>query len=273
MLDFEDRHLEFVTRHYRKELFDSRKVLDRFCSRHQISTVESQNHRFTPWSYCLGGIAVAVLLGIFIWKSTSDPVVILTAGDHLMTCMLPDSSHVKLAPGSSISFDKKNFANENRVVKMSGTAYFEVHKDAGMPFEIFSDHGFVRVIGTEFQIMDNPDSVQVNVIDGKVMFSRADTTGGVILTEGMQACLLSEAATPVIHLKADKNATAWERGTFIFEDTLLDEVLRTLSRYYGMKFTCRETDRRLTGEFDIEDPELITDLIGAALGVRIQIKR
>ena len=273
MTDFEDRHLEFVTRHYKKGAFDTRKALGRFCSRHHIFAGESRKHSFTPWLYSLGGIAAAVLFGIFIWKNTSDPTVTLTAGDHLLVYTLPDNSQIKLAPGSSISYDKKSFANEDRRVDMTGTVYFEVHKDAGMPFEIFSEHSFVKVLGTEFQVKDTPDSVQVNVINGKVMFSRTETTDGVILTKGMQASLLSTAVSPNINMKEDKNATAWERGTFIFEDTPLDEVLKTLSSYYGIKFTSRKTNKHLTGEFDIEEPELIADLIGAALGIKIQIKK
>ena len=273
MIDFEDRHLDFVTKHYKRGAFDTRKALTRFCSRHHISASEGIRHGFTPWLYSLGGIAAAVLIGIFIWKNTSDPTVTVTAGNHLMTYMLPDSSNVKLAPGSSISFDKKSFANEDRRVDMTGTVYFEVHKDAVMPFEIFSEHSFVKVLGTEFQVKESPDSVQVNVINGKVMFSRTKTAEGVILTKGMQASLLSTAASPTINMKEDKNATAWERGTFIFEDTPLDEVLKTLSSYYGVRFTSIKTDKHLTGEFDIEDPELIADLIGVALMVKIEIKK
>ena len=273
MTDFEDRHLDFVTRHYKKGAFNTRGALNRFCSRHHISAGEGRRHRFTSWLYSLGGIAAAVLLGIFIWKNTSDPTVTLTADGRLMAYTLPDNSHLKLAPGSSISYDKKSFANENRKVEMTGTVYFEVHKDAGMPFEIFSEHSFVKVLGTEFQVKDSPDSVQVNVINGKVMFSRTETAEGVVLTRGMQASLLPAVAVPTVNMKEDKNATAWERGTFIFEDMPLDEVLETLSSYYEMKFTSRKTDKHLTGEFDIEEPELIADLIGAALGIRIHIKK
>lgn len=271
MSDFEDRHLEFVTRYYRKGPFDTRKAFSRFCSRHRISA--GAGRRPAPWLYTLGGIAAAVLLGIFIWKSTSDSTVTLMAGEHLMSYLLPDSSLVKLAPGSSLSFDRKSYANEDRRVAMTGTVYFKVHEDVGRPFEIFSAHSFVRVLGTEFQVMESMDSVQVNVVEGKVLFSRAETAEGVMLTRGMQASLLSVAATPTINEKVDRNATAWERGTFIFEDTPLPEVLATLSSYYGVKFTSRKTDKHLTGEFDIEEPELIADLIGAALGIRIRIKK
>ena len=59
------------------------------------------------------------------------------------------------------------------------------------------------------------------------------------------------------------------RGTFIFDDTPLKEVLVTIGNYYGVSFGATDLKKRLTGEFSTEDMDLIIELIESALDVTI----
>jgi ferric-dicitrate binding protein FerR (iron transport regulator) len=62
---------------------------------------------------------------------------------------------------------------------------------------------------------------------------------------------------------------AWIRGTFIFEDTPLKEVLLTIGNYYGVSFGATDMKKRLSGEFSTVDLDLIIELIESALDVKI----
>ena len=180
--------------------------------------------------------------------------------------MLPDGTDVTLTPGSSIRFRMKDV----REVKMDGKVYFDVARDEARPFEIEADGAFVRVLGTEFMVDDSGESVvRVYVEEGKVLFARNSNAEGVILTEGMAASLQTGDSMPVVEVEADANSIAWQRGTFVFDQTPLKEVLDCLSDYYHVSFTATDLSKQLSGEFMTDDLDLIIELIESALDVTI----
>ncbi|MBO7248748.1 MAG: DUF4974 domain-containing protein, partial [Bacteroidales bacterium] len=103
----------------------------------------------------------------------------------------------------------------------------------------------------------------------KVHFARTKNLEGVILTEGMTALIPIGAIKPKVEHKGNPNGIAWIRGTFIFEDTPLKEVLLTLGNYYGVSFGATDMKKRLSGEFSTDDLDLIIELIESALDVKI----
>jgi ferric-dicitrate binding protein FerR (iron transport regulator) len=190
----------------------------------------------------------------------------VTAVNKQQTVVLPDGTNVTLAPGSSLKFRMK----ETREVKMDGKVYFDVARDESRPFEVDADGAFVRVLGTEFMVEESDkETVRVYVAEGKVLFARNSRTEGVILTEGMGACLGSDVSVPVVEDTGDVNSIAWQRGTFIFDQTPLKEVLDCLSAYYHVSFAATDLSKRLSGEFQTEDLDLIIELIESALDVTI----
>ena len=123
--------------------------------------------------------------------------------------------------------------------------------------------------------IDGPEGgkpVKVYVAEGKVLFAKDSESEGVILTQGMGATLEEGAAVPVLDEKADINDIAWQRGSFIFEDTPLKDVLTCLSEYYKVSFIADDLSKKLSGEFHTDDLDLIITLIESALDVNI-IKR
>ena len=269
MPQFEDKHLDFVTRHYKEGAFDTRKALDRFNSSHGIQSQKPRTVRLRWVS--VAAVAAVVLLGIFLFRPSSQGGWNeLMAESASITSLLPDSTQVTLAPGSSLRY--KNFGKNSREVEMCGKVYFDVARDESRPFEISTGNAYVKVLGTSFQVdatVGNQKAVKVNVTSGKVLFSRNEDMDGVILTKGMGATLPYGMDTPVLDTKTDHNAIAWQRGTFIFDNTPLKEVLTTLSKYYKVSFVCNDLSKNLSGEFSTEDIDTIITLIEEALGVNI----
>ena len=159
---------------------------------------------------------------------------------------------------------------------MSGKVYFDVARDENRPFEIEAEGAYVRVLGTEFMVDDGGrtegNTVRVYVAEGKVLFAKDSGSEGVILTERMGATLEHGADMPALDENPDINGIAWQRGTFIFEDTPLKEVLTCLSEYYNVSFIADDLSKKLSGEFYADDLDLIISLIESALDVNI-IKR
>lgn len=160
------------------------------------------------------------------------------------------------------------------MIRMEGKVYFDVARDESRPFEVDADGAFVRVLGTEFMVdaSDSPDVAKVYVAEGKVLLAKDSDAEGVILTDGMGAVLGDGDDVPVVEEKADVNSIAWQRGSFIFDQTPLKNVLDCLSKYYHVSFVATDLSKELSGEFYTDDLDLIIELIESALDVTI-IKR
>ena len=262
MSDFEDKHMDFVLKHYQEGKFDTQKAIDRFNEAHGI--VQKPRRRVMPWVSGMVAAAAAVVLCVFIFRG-NDQQIQLVADADIQEFILPDGSEVTLAPGSRLAYSEKS----PRKTHLEGKAYFEVARDESVPFEITSDGVFVRVLGTKFMVDVAQSVKEVYVTEGIVLFSRSADSEGVILTKDMQASLSPDENLPVMATEPDVNSIAWQRGSFIFENTALKEVLDILSEYYGVSFAATDLDKQLSGEFYAEDIDLIITLIESALDVHI----
>ena len=262
MADFEDKHLDFVLKHYNQERFNTQKAIVRFNEAHGI--VQRPRRRIMPWVY--GAVAAAaVVLGVFMFLGEDVKPVEMRAFAQSMICILPDGTEITLAPGSMLSYEEKSPRN----VSLEGKAFFDVARDEAVPFEISLDGAFVKVLGTEFLVDASQPVKEVYVTDGRVFFARTSDSEGVTLTKDMMATLSEYDSVPVIAEKPDANVLAWQRGTFIFDNTPLRDVLKTLSEYYKVSFAATDLNNQLSGEFYTEDLDMIINIIESALDVTI----
>ena len=263
MSDFEDKHMDFVLKHYQEGKFDTRKAIDRFNEAHGI--VQKPRRRVLPWVSGMVAAAAAVVLCVFLFRGNEQQMIELIANNAVKEFALPDGTEVTLAPGSKLSYSEKS----PRKTQLEGKAYFEVARDEAVPFEITADGAFVRVLGTKFMVDAGSSVKEVYVTEGKVLFAKSSDAEGVILTKDMQATLSPDENIPVIAVEPDVNSIAWQRGSFIFDKTPLREVLETLSKHYKVSFAATDLDKQLSGEFYAEDLDLIIGLIESALDVHI----
>ena len=265
MSDFEDKHLDFVLKHYQEGKFDTQKAINRFNEAHGI--VQKPRRRVLPWVSGVAAAAAAVILCVFLFRDNEQQIQLM-ADAQVQEFVLPDGTEVTLAPGSKLSYSEKC----PRKTQLEGKAYFEVARDEAVPFEITSDGAFVRVLGTKFMVDAGSSVKEVYVTEGKVLFAKSSDAEGVILTKDMQATLSESDAVPVVAMEPDVNSIAWQRGSFIFNQTPLKEVLETLSKHYMVSFVANDLSKQLSGEFDAEDLDLIISIIESALDVHI-VKR
>lgn len=259
----EDRHLDFVLKHYKEGAFDTQKAIGRFKAANGIKPV--QRRRWSPVLYAMSA-AAALFLGVFLFMHVgSRQWTEITAEASQQEFMLPDGTCVTLAKGSRLSYRMK----DERRVKMEGKVFFDVARDEDRPFEVDADGAFVRVLGTEFMVDVTDDEAKVYVQDGKVLFAMDSRSEGVILTKGMSASLGDDETVPVVDEVSDINSIAWQRGSFVFDHTPLKDVLDCLSDYYQVSFAATDLSKELSGEFQTDDLDLIITLIESALDVTI----
>lgn len=269
----EDRMIDFVAKSYEENRFDPKKALARSQngSLHRSLSLSKR----TVMLKRIAGVAAAAAVGIFLYLSWLTSWTGYAAYDIAQTFTLPDSSSVTLAPGSTLRLQKHK---DKRLVQMTGKVYFNVRHDDRAPFRVNAGSGFVKVLGTRFQV-DSRDPISVSVVSGKVLFS-AIRSGeeALILTKGQSAVLDPAASKPVEITPKHPNPAAWATGEFIYDNTPLPEVLSELSEYYDVTLVAFDAghssgeSRRLSGEFSTSSLQEILNLINSALGTDIQIE-
>lgn len=269
----EDRMIDFVAKSYEENRFDPKKALAR--SQNGSLRRSLSLSKRTVMLKRIAGVAAAAAVGIFLYLSWLTSWTGYAAYDIAQTFTLPDSSSVTLAPGSTLRLQKHK---DKRLVQMTGKVYFNVRHDDRAPFRVDAGSGFVKVLGTRFQV-DSRDPISVSVVSGKVLFS-AIRSGeeALILTKGQSAVLDPAASKPVEITPKHPNPAAWATGEFIYDNTPLPEVLSELSEYYDVTLVAFDAghssgeSRRLSGEFSTSSLQEILDLINSALGTDIQIE-
>lgn len=204
----------------------------------------SPDTRRQRWSWALAA-AAAVLLTVLGSLYLQRPIPLApfeTAVGEQLTVPLPDGSSLELNSNSLAHVD---YSSRRRIIHLDrGEAFFKVAHDARRPFWVTAGGGWVRAVGTEFNVYLRPTSLQVTVRDGTVQagegrdlrtaaeLDEQKLAPWVTLTRGQQADLAASAARKRA-LSADElaEAMAWRGGTVAFENRPLAEVVAELNRY------------------------------------------
>lgn len=147
---------------------------------------------------------------------------------------LPDGSQVWLNASSSLRYPTV-FAGHERRVELSGEAYFEVAKKAGMPFRIGSNAMEVEVLGTHFNMMtyDDEEVLKTTLLEGAVKVTRDGRSRQLL--PGQQARVhRSDGSMDVLKDANTEEAVAWKNGFIQFEGQDIKAAMRMLARWYNV---------------------------------------
>ena len=160
--------------------------------------------------------------------------------------VLPDGSKVWLNAASSLRFPTQ-FSGGQRMVELKGEAYFEVAKNAAMPFhvKVGSKDGDmdVEVLGTSFNVMayDNEQNSRTTLLEGKV---RVMDHGASEIPEPGRQVVVNQETHAMKSVEANTElAVAWKNGLFRFKETDIRELMRQVERWYDVEVVYK-TDGR-----------------------------
>ena len=148
--------------------------------------------------------------------------------------LLPDSTTVFLNAESRLRFPDRFVPGSERIVYLSGEAYFDVKRDPRSPFLVCLDHSAVKVTGTSFNVKAYPDDTNeaTTLISGTVSMGIGTTEQWIVLKPGEQGYYDATRKT-LSQQTVDVNYyTAWKDGVFAFYRQPLEEVMKTLGRWY-----------------------------------------
>src|SRR5690625_176648 len=197
--------------------------------------------------------------------------VLSTEAEQQREVTLHDGTVVYLNENSTVTLSH-GYMKENRNVRLTGEAFFDVVHNPELPFIIHTDYSEVEVLGTSFNMKSYSESdlVEVAVIEGSVSFkdSREEGAGSVILEKGDYAYLdLIQGSIETENFGVE-NYLAWQNRELVFEELSMDRVCVQLHRLYDVtsEFELESVRQRmLTATIPHEDFENILSVIGSSL--------
>lgn len=164
-----------------------------------------------------------------------------TPADNLLTIpqgiqyqvQLSDGTKVWLNSASSLRFPSV-FKGRERLVQLTGEAYFEVSKNPKMPFIVQTGDSKIKVLGTHFNVMAYNDekTLKTTLLEGAIRF--ISKKGEVNVKPGEQVQLASDGSISLNENVDMNDVLAWKRGFFHFEHENLESIMLQLSRWYGI---------------------------------------
>lgn len=196
--------------------------------------------------------------GLFSGKPAEVQWTTLTAGRGQKTVItLKDGTIVHLNSASTISYPEV-FAPQERVLRLTGEAYFDVAPDAKRPFIIYTGNITTRVLGTSFNIQAFPEeNISITVTTGKVRVTAqpaaANTQAAEVVLTPSQQAIYNLQQNSITTAEVDlQQFVAWKESTLKFKDTSLDQVAITLERWYDVNivFDSEDIKRcRINGQY------------------------
>ncbi|WP_329903863.1 FecR family protein [Porphyromonas pogonae] len=132
---------------------------------------------FVQWSKYAAVIFVTVGITLFVSSKMQDVRrmqeednyridVPLGSKTHIT---LPDGTKVWINSGSTLIYDNL-FGKKNRKVYLNGEAYFDVHKNPELPFNVHTEALSVRVLGTKFDMKayTTDPKAYITLLEGEV---------------------------------------------------------------------------------------------------------
>jgi ferric-dicitrate binding protein FerR (iron transport regulator) len=196
----------------------------------------------------LTSVAASILVILFvsrIWTSTTTPLTLANLTQVALTDTLPDGSIVALNANSSLEYNKQ-FGKNNRDLKLNGEAFFQVKRNAQLPFIVDAGIGGVKVLGTQFNVkIEENSDVAIDVVKGKVQVFCfnivSNDTITTILTRN-QSALIQQSSRTILPKKQLPTAIKWYNNTIVFNDTPLQYVFKTLNEHFNIEITCNDNN-------------------------------
>ena len=206
----------------------------------------------------------------FITEANTAPWITLDAPNGQKSIVtLADGTRIFLNGGSSVSYPEV-FLAAKREVKLSGEAFFEVAGNPKQPFIVTAGNVTTKVLGTSFNIQAFPDKeISVTVATGRVRVEIGSHEPGpddsteadrLILMPNDQAIYNPDHGVLTVAEVNIEKYLAWKDNTLLFEDASIEEVAKTLERWYNVTIVF-DNDRiktcRINGKYKDQSLESV----------------
>lgn len=218
----------------------------------------SGTHYLLKWIQIAASILLPVcILGMAYMyhenkQYASVPMMKVTTGEgEQVSVTLPDGTKVCLNAFSELKYALQSFSQEQREVYFEGEGFYKVAKDKEHPFVIHSQGMEIKVLGTEFNIINrkNEQTAEVALINGSVQLTSLKSGKSYTMSPNEVAIINKNTGDMDIrHTENIQDATAWKQKQIIIRDEPLNKVIKDLEKRYGVQIKLNaSTSENFTG--------------------------
>lgn len=231
-------------------------------SRSPATDLQIRSRRRHRWQWGLAASVAAAVLGLAVYQPWQPAREFSTKVGEQRIVELTDHSVVTLNTNSDIKID---FNENTRQIELNrGEAVFKVAHDPQRPFQVRTRVGTVQAIGTEFNIYDRADGIDVTVLEGRVRLMALNGDDPLAaqteLAAGERARIALDGSVQRTPANIER-VTAWSKRRLKFHNEPLEEIVLEFNRYHRDLQLRMEGipagSRHYSGIFDADDPETL----------------
>ena len=219
---------------------------------HVLKSIDSTKKNPKKLYTTLSKIAAVLIIafGVYFYTTTLDTTT-NTIASQQKSVVLPDASEVQLNAMSTLSFNKSNW-NDSRNLSLDGEAYFKVAK--GEKFDVKTNLGTVSVLGTQFNVKQRNNYLEVTCYEGKVAVN--STLKKKTLLPGDTFLIID--GKYIVTEKESLSHPSWLDHKSIFKSMPYREVIAEFERQYNVsiEFDAINGSQNFTGSFTHNDIEI-----------------
>lgn len=241
-----------------------------------------RSHRGWPQMRAIAAASMLVVLGVVLAAWVVSPRFfgqsIATARGEQRSIVLADGSLIQL---NILTRVRVRYESSRRVIELrDGEAFFRVAPDTKRPFEVVTDVGTVRAVGTEFNVYNRGGGMRVAVVEGKVQVAYASPSAPAsappdIVPVSAQQSIEIDAGGGAVAASGGRRiqlATAWMQRRLAFENERLDVIVSEFNRYNRQQMRIADAallEYRINGIFNADDPGALTKYLQRLLDVEV----
>jgi ferric-dicitrate binding protein FerR (iron transport regulator) len=188
-----------------------------------------------------------------------------------ITLPLSDGSVVYLNSDTKIVYPKQ-FEADYREVEVTGEAYFIVSPDKHRPFTVKTGQITTLVTGTEFNVVNRNNKVEVVVASGKIKVFSKNSGKVVEVQKGQKVFASAGQLRNAFNANLDYEL-AWRDNKLAFSNTRLSEIMDEIERNYNVNVVFKNDSlksRTLTGVLEGKSLDQVLSLINLTLDLNIR---
>ncbi|MBL7698349.1 MAG: FecR domain-containing protein [Chitinophagaceae bacterium] len=217
------------------------------------------------WRAAAAGLLVLVgAAAVYFAASESDPLVsagvkmnqVTTQPGSKTKLELSDGTQVWLHSNSKLVYNEQNFGKTNREVTLDGEAFFDVAKNAGVPFVIHTGQVNITVKGTAFNVKAYPSdkAIETTLLRGLIEITTLQDPDRKILLKPNE-----KISIPVVNISGEvkerkqdtsrslfsitrlKNTgsepaeVAWVQNQLVFDNEPLSSIAPKMASWYNIE--------------------------------------
>jgi ferric-dicitrate binding protein FerR (iron transport regulator) len=170
-------------------------------------------------------------------QARNNTLIVPVGGEYEV--VLPDGTVVFLNSGTELRYPDL-FTGDRREVHLKGEAWFEVTPDTSRPFIVHAGGIDIRVLGTAFNVSayEQTATLLTTLLAGSL-----EVTAGrqqLLVAPGQQALYDKRERQLRVRAVETELYTSWKDGYYTFDQAPLEEIMTTLSLWYGIDVHYRD---------------------------------